>query len=208
MPSTVFDSAIFRDMFGTPAMRAVFSDEALTGRYVETEVALAKAQGKTGVIPREAAATIAAKATNQGLDLARLKRESDIVGYPILPIVRQIAEQCGDAGKFVHWGATTQDIMDTATVLQVRAALDLVATDLDGVRAALVVLTRQASRYADGWPHASAAGAADHVRPQDGDLAVNARPACRAPCPAAAARRASAVRRGGWHVGLAWHEGA
>jgi 3-carboxy-cis,cis-muconate cycloisomerase len=147
MASTVFDSGIFRDMFGTPAMRAVFSDEALTGRYVETEVALAKAQGKTGVIPAEAAAVIAAKATNRGLDLERLKRESDIVGYPILPIVRQIAEQCnvggGDAGKFVHWGATTQDIMDTATVLQVRAALDLVTADLDGVRAALVALTRK-----------------------------------------------------------------
>jgi 3-carboxy-cis,cis-muconate cycloisomerase len=143
MPSTVFDSIIFRDMFGTPAMRTVFSDEALLRRYVETEVALAKAEAATGVIPKEAAAEIAQKATTKGLDLDRLKRESDIVGYPILPIVRQIAEQCGEAGKFVHWGATTQDIMDTATVLQVRAGLDLVAADLDGVRDALVGLSRK-----------------------------------------------------------------
>jgi len=143
MASTVFDSGIFRDMFGTPAMRLVFSDEALLGRYVEVEAALARAEAAAGLIPQAAAAEISSKATTAGLDLARLKRESDIVGYPILPIVRQIAAQCGEAGKFVHWGATTQDIMDTATVLQVRAGLDLVHADLEGVRSALAVLTRK-----------------------------------------------------------------
>ena len=51
-------------------------------------------------------------------------RETDIVGYPILPLVHQMAKQCGEAGRYVHWGATTQDIMDTAVILQVRAGLE------------------------------------------------------------------------------------
>src|SRR5690606_28693695 len=115
MPSTVFDSVIYRDFFGTPAMRAVWSDEALVARYVEVEVALAKAEARVGLIPAAAAKEIASKADASKLDLARLKAETDIVGYPIIGIVHQMAEQCGEAGRYVHWGATTQDIMDSAT---------------------------------------------------------------------------------------------
>jgi 3-carboxy-cis,cis-muconate cycloisomerase len=53
MPSTVFESAIFRDMFGTPAMRAIFSDEALVARWVEAEAALARAEARVGLVPRK-----------------------------------------------------------------------------------------------------------------------------------------------------------
>ncbi len=74
------------------------------------------------------------------MDLAKLKAETDIVGYPIIGIVHQMAKQCGDAGGFVHWGATTQDIMDTATVLQLRAALDIVDDELAAIEKALVAL--------------------------------------------------------------------
>ena len=146
MASTVLDSALFRDSFGTPAMRAVFDDAALLARYTEVEVALARAQGRLGVIPAQAALDIAAKCDASGLDLDRLKQETEIVGYPILPLVRQLAVQCGEAGKFLHWGATTQDIMDTAVVLQVRAALALIETDLDELS---TILARQARRYRD-----------------------------------------------------------
>ena len=118
MPSTAFDSSIFRDLFGTPAMRAVFNDRVLVERYVEVEVALAKAEAKAGVIPEAAAREIAANADASKIDLAKLKAETDVVGYPIVGIVHQMAKQCGEAGGYIHWGATTQDIMDTATVLQ------------------------------------------------------------------------------------------
>jgi len=130
LPSTVYDSTIFRDAFGTPAMRAVFADEAYVAQCIRVEVALAVAQGRLGVIPREAAAAIAAKATARGIDYATLKAETDNVGYPIVGIVHQLQKQCGEAGRYLHWGATTQDIMDTATVLQVREALAIVAADL------------------------------------------------------------------------------
>ena len=140
MASTVLDSNIFRDMFGAAAMRAVFSDEALLGRYVEVEVALAKAEAAAGIIPAEAAQAIAAKASAKGLDMARLKKETEVVGYPILPLVRQVAAQCGDAGRYLHWGATTQDIMDCASVLQVREGLRLVGEDIAALRQSLAAL--------------------------------------------------------------------
>ncbi len=130
MPATVFDSSIFRDAFGSEGMRAVFSDEALVARYVEVEVALAKVQGALGLIPADAAAAIAKGADASKIDLGKLKTETDLVGYPIVGVVHQMQKQCGDAGRYLHWGATTQDIMDMATVLQVRAALDLVEADL------------------------------------------------------------------------------
>jgi 3-carboxy-cis,cis-muconate cycloisomerase len=121
-------------------MRTVFSDEALARRYVEVEAALAKAQARVGVIPAAAAEEIARRAQSLTLDLATLKAETDIVGYPIVGIVHQMAKGAGEAGGYVHWGATTQDIMDTATVLQVRAALELVEQDLQAIETALAGL--------------------------------------------------------------------
>jgi len=146
MASTVLESALFRDSFGTPAMRGIFEDAALLARYTEVEAALARAQGRLGVIPAQAAKDIAMRCDASKLDLERLKRETEVVGYPILPLVRQLAAQCGEAGKFLHWGATTQDIMDTAVVLQLRDALALIDADLAALRG---ILVRQAKRYRD-----------------------------------------------------------
>ena len=143
MPSTVFDSSIFRDLFGTPAMRAIFNDEALAARYVQVEVALAKAQAQVGIIPRAAADEIAASADTSAIDLGKLKTETDVVGYPIVGLVHQMATQCGEAGGYVHWGATTQDIMDTVSVLQIRDALGLVGADLDAIAMAIAGLARR-----------------------------------------------------------------
>ncbi|MBO0765943.1 MAG: 3-carboxy-cis,cis-muconate cycloisomerase, partial [Hyphomicrobiaceae bacterium] len=140
MPSTPFDSAIFRDVFAAPAMRETFSDEAAVRRWVEVEVALAAAEARAGVIPQAAAEAIRQAARPDAIDLAKLKTETDLVGYPIVGVVHQLAKQVGEAGRYVHWGATTQDIMDTATVLQVREALALVETDLAAIDAALAGL--------------------------------------------------------------------
>ena len=146
MSSTVFDSALFRDMFGTAEMRGVFSDKALIERYIEVEVALARAEARCGVIPSEAAEQVAALSRYEALDLALMQHETEIVGYPILPLVEQLSKICGEAGRYVHWGATTQDIMDTAVVLQVRAALAIVERDIQTVRGLLASL---AERYRD-----------------------------------------------------------
>ena len=142
------DSVIFADMFGTAAMREVFGDDAFLTRCVEVEAALARAQGRLGIIPGDAAEAItdAASALARGreaLDLARLKAETETVGYPILPLVRQLAALAGPAGRYVHWGATTQDIMDTAVMLQIRAGLALLEEDLTAVRGHLAELARK-----------------------------------------------------------------
>ena len=138
----MFDSVLYRDVFSTPAMRAVFSDEAQLRAYVQAEVALALAQGETGVIPREAAEEIARHAPKVPLDSAQLKHDTENVGYPIVGLVRQLSQQLGEAGRYVHWGTTTQDIMDTATVLQLREAVALIETQLRDVMAELERLAR------------------------------------------------------------------
>jgi 3-carboxy-cis,cis-muconate cycloisomerase len=143
MAATVLDSILFRDAFGTPAMRAVFDDRELIRKYVQVEVALARAEARCGVIPEAAARDIAARCTAEALDLDLLRRETEVVGYPILPLVHQLARQAGDAGGYVHWGATTQDIMDTAVVLQLRDAFALVDADIADLRRILAGLARK-----------------------------------------------------------------
>ena len=144
--TTVLDFILFRDAFGTPAMREAFSDVALVSRYAEVEVALAKAEARCGVIPAEAAEQIAERTDVSALDFDLLRQETDIVGYPILPLVHQMVKQCGEAGRYVHWGATTQDIMDTAVVLQIRAGLDIVEADIAELRG---ILANLAGRHRD-----------------------------------------------------------
>jgi 3-carboxy-cis,cis-muconate cycloisomerase len=151
MAISALDSAIFADMFGTAPMREVFGDDSVLARCVEVEAALARGQARIGIIPAEAAEAITHAANSllsgrEALDLARLKTETEVVGYPILPLVRQLAELAGPAGRYLHWGATTQDIMDTAAVLQIRDGLALLEADLTAVRSHLAGLAR---RYRD-----------------------------------------------------------
>lgn len=138
--TTVIDSGLFRDAFGTPRMREVFSDRTLIARYIQVEIALAKAEARCGVIPAEAAEQIAARCSIDALDFELLRRETDNVGYPILPLVHQLVKQCGAAGRYIHWGATTQDIMDTADVLRVRAGLDVIEAEIGALRQILAEL--------------------------------------------------------------------
>ena len=143
MASTVFDSALFRDMFGTAEMREIFSDEALVGRYLEAEAALARAQARLGVVPKDVAQAIDAASRSLTIDYYRLRQETEIVGYPILPLVHQLSAAAGEAGRFVHWGATTQDIMDTGNVLQIRSALAIVERDLKEIGHILAGMARK-----------------------------------------------------------------
>jgi 3-carboxy-cis,cis-muconate cycloisomerase len=141
--STAIDSILFRDAFGTPRMREIFSDRTLIQRYIEVEVALARAEARCGVIPAEAAEVIARESRLDRVDFDHMRHETDIVGYPILPLVHQLVEMCGEAGRYVHWGATTQDIMDTATVLQLRDALAVVDADIAELRRILARLAQE-----------------------------------------------------------------
>jgi len=144
----MLSSTLFGDMFGAGAMRAAFGELAFLARCAEVEAALARAQARLGIVPDDAAAAIteaaaAITADPASLDLERLKRETENVGYPILPLVRQLAERAGPGGRWLHWGATTQDIMDTAAILQIRDGLALVEADLTAIRGHLATLARR-----------------------------------------------------------------
>lgn len=131
MGSTVIDSAVLRGLFVTEAMRRVFSDESRIQRYLEVEAALARAEARAGIIPQDAAAEICRHATVKEIDLERVRARTELAGSPIIPVVEQLVERCANGmGQYCHWGATTQDITDTAAVLQIRDALALVDDDL------------------------------------------------------------------------------
>ena len=144
MASTLIDSVIFQGIFGTEAMRHVWSDENRTQKYLDIEAALAKVQGRLGLIPQEAADEIVSHCHLDQIDMVKLRLQTERIGYPILGVVSQLNLLCRDKlGEFCHWGATTQDITDTATVLQIREALQLVDEELTAISAALAKLCRE-----------------------------------------------------------------
>ncbi len=143
MLTSAIDSLIFRDMFGSMSMREIWSDSFRTQKYLDCEAALARAQAKVGLIPQEAADEISRVCKLESIDFDAYARETLTIGYPVLALVHQIAHLCrGDAGKYCHWGATTQDITDSATILQIKSSFDQIANDLDRAIAATERLSR------------------------------------------------------------------
>ena len=144
MPSTAIDSSLFGSAFSSEPMRKIFSDENRVRKYLEFEAALATVQGRLGIIPADAAAEIAAHCVLDKVDMNELRRETERIGSPVLGLVHQLAAACKDGlGEYCHWGATTQDVTDTATILQVREALDLIKADLAALSKSLADLARR-----------------------------------------------------------------
>ena len=130
--------------FTTPEMAAIFSAEAHVRQILRFEAALARAEAHAGIIPIEAADAIESACQLERFDVAALYREAALAGTLAIPLVRRLTEQAGDAGqKWVHWGATSQDAIDTALVLQMRDGLDLLIADLLRVCASCATLARQ-----------------------------------------------------------------
>jgi 3-carboxy-cis,cis-muconate cycloisomerase len=144
MAATIIDSRIFGDIFSSEAMRKVWSDENRTAAYVAIERALAVVQGRLRIIPQEAADEIVSHCDIRNIDMDKLRVQTERIGYPILGVVSQLNALCRDKlGEYCHWGATTQDITDTATVMLIREGLDLVEQDLAAISAALAKLARE-----------------------------------------------------------------
>ncbi|MDC7785822.1 3-carboxy-cis,cis-muconate cycloisomerase [Rhodoplanes sp. TEM] len=141
MPATAIDSMILRDVFATTAMRRIFSDEHRLKLYLDIESALARVQAELGVIPAAAAEEIARHCAVDEFDLEKLKRDTERIGAPVQPVVAQLTALCrDDLGQWCHYGATTQDIMDTATALQMRAAFAMIDAELADIAEALADL--------------------------------------------------------------------
>ena len=127
------------ERYGTAEMRAVWSEENRFSCIVAAEVALAQAEAAHDMIPLPAADAIAQNAGKASL--ARAKEIESEISHDMMAIVRAISEVCGDDGRWVHFGATSNDILDTATSLQLRKTLDLIDEKL---RRLLKVLLRRA----------------------------------------------------------------
>lgn len=140
------DGVLFRNVFGTPEMRDVFSEERFIERFLEVEAALARAQARVGIVPEAAAEEITAAAELESIDLDAVADNVADMHLFSVAIIDAWKESIGDAGEYVHWGATTQDISDTALVLQLREGLDIVERDLAAIGSVLEELTE---RYAD-----------------------------------------------------------
>src|SRR6478736_1545070 len=128
-------------------MRDVFSEHARVARMLDFEAALAQAEASVGVIPRTAADAIARECTTDGFDIAAISRDARKAGNLAIPLVaaltRKVAAAAPEAKGYVHWGATSQDVIDTGLVLQLRDALALIEADVDRLAAVLASQTRR-----------------------------------------------------------------
>ena len=130
--------------YGRREMKDLFTEEARLRRLLEVEAALARAHAKAGNIPAEAAREIAAKATTRHVSVDRVLEIEKETRHDVMAVVVALTEKCtGDAGKYVHLGATSNDISDTATALQLRDAIRVLASALRDLRKALADLARK-----------------------------------------------------------------
>ncbi|NNP75143.1 3-carboxy-cis,cis-muconate cycloisomerase [Acinetobacter sp. Ac_3412] len=143
-------SQLYASLFYQPEVTNIFSDEALLKYMIQTEVALAKAQAQVNVIPASAATIIEQVGHNAvaQIDLDALATAAGLAGNVAIPLVKQftalVKQQDEEASRYVHWGATSQDIIDTATILQCRDALALIEKQL---QQAYQISLKQAQQY-------------------------------------------------------------
>src|ERR1700674_5132886 len=140
-------SPLLAPMLSSPAMRAVCDDGAFLQHMLDFEAALARAEAATGVIPATAAGPIAKACKASSFDLPALAEAATRSGNLAIPLVKAltagVAKADADAARYVHWGATSQDVIDTAGMLTLRAAIDALLPDLDRAIAGFAKLARQ-----------------------------------------------------------------
>jgi len=145
--------------YGRPQMKRIFEEEARLQRLLDVEAALARAESKVGLVPREAASEITRKATTKLVTVKRVEELERETRHDLMAVVLALTEACaGDAGKYVHLGATSNDIQDSATALQLRDAIRVIEEDLDDLIDALADLaTKHKKTIMLGRTHGQAA---------------------------------------------------
>src|SRR2546423_2462866 len=139
--------ALLDPLFGAAAMDEAFADSARLQCMLDFEAALAKTEAQCGMIPSASSRAIASKCKANLLDVSALANDTALSLNPAIPLVKQltglVAKDNAEAAHFVHWGATSQDVNDTALVLQMRKAFDLLEGDLESLRNSLIQLARK-----------------------------------------------------------------
>jgi 3-carboxy-cis,cis-muconate cycloisomerase len=140
-------SPLLAPLFSSAAMRAACEDSAYLQHMLDFEAALARAEAAVGVIPANAAPPIANACKAETFELSALAEAATRSGNLAIPLVKALTAAVGkadaDAARYVHWGATSQDVIDTATMLTLRAAIDALLPDLDRAIAGFAGLARQ-----------------------------------------------------------------
>lgn len=142
------ETTIMQDVyFTTPEMKRIFGDENRVQRQMDCEAALAEVEAELGIIPAAAAAEIRRVSDVANVDFTQLIADFHRTGHPFVPLVHAYKDICADgAGEYVHWGATTQDILDTGTALQLREGYDILMAAFEEL---YDVIAEQAYRYRD-----------------------------------------------------------
>jgi len=142
----IVDSGFYSSSYTTPECRKVFCDIYRYQRWLDVEAALAMAQGDLGLIPQEAAQNIRDNAKITTLDLDAIREGLKVTGHSLMPLLNALREKCTkEAGQFIHFGATTQDIQDTAQVLEIKSVIQLVERDLITIIQQLISLAEKYS---------------------------------------------------------------
>lgn len=141
--SHIVDSHFHGDGYSTPVSRGVFCDLCRMQRWLDVEAALALSQADVGIIGHDVAEEIARAARLERIDLGQLRRGIQATGHSLVSLLSALKESCGGpAGEFVHHGATTQDIQDTAQALEMREVMTEIDVDLEAIVAMLASLAR------------------------------------------------------------------
>lgn len=140
------NGVLFKNTFGTPEMRGIFAEDRFIEHFLTVEAALARAEANAGVVPESAATEISEKASLEFIDLAEVEENVADIHLFTMSIIDAWKDQVGDAGEYIHWGATSQDISDMAFLLQLREGYEVVRRDLDAIRERLAEL---AETYAE-----------------------------------------------------------
>jgi len=141
MASGVFDDALIKHLWSTEELRAIFSDRNRVQKWYDFEAALALEQAELGIIPRAAAQEIAARAKVGNVDIEAIAAEIRRIKHPLVPALKAVEKLCGDGhGEYIHFGPTTQDVLDTGTMLQIKEAHAAYLRDMKGIGGALYKL--------------------------------------------------------------------
>ncbi len=147
MNSHPFDFEINQNVYSTAELCKIFDEKTRYQRWLDFEAALATVQGEMGIIPQEAAREINAKATFDCLDIEAVKKAYQKSRNSIVPLLNGLRDACDkNFGEYVHYGATTQDVIDTSEILEIRDTITVLYRDLRSLEECCLALTKKHCR--------------------------------------------------------------
>ncbi|HSI56958.1 MAG TPA: adenylosuccinate lyase [Ideonella sp.] len=133
MTVSVFDMESLRHLWTSDELRAIFSEESRIQKWLDFEAALAQSQARLGILPAAAAEAITAAAKVEKIDIPAMAADIRRIKHSLVPMLKQMQAACGEHGEWVHYGATTQDVLDTGMVLQLKDAHAIFLRDVKAV---------------------------------------------------------------------------